>query len=42
MNLEGWRAAGLDPVLHKIACDWLSPIDSCGVVPLKKQGTRES
>ena len=25
VNLEGWSAAGLDPVLHKVACDWLSP-----------------
>jgi hypothetical protein len=25
VNLEGWSAAGVDPVLHKVACDWLNP-----------------
>ena len=38
VNPEGWSATGVDPVLHKVACDWLSLIDSFGVIPLKKQG----
>lgn len=40
-NLEGWRsAAGLDPVLDKVACDWLCLNRQLGC-QLKKKGTRE-